>query len=84
MTPLNKPIRRRSEELIRDGSKYRRVIVSVYPGGYIGLRMEKCRTEETISIKAAYEMAVRSRVAREKEEKRKAKGDKYTVRRGRL
>lgn len=76
MTPLKKPIRRRSEEYIRDGSKMRRLIVVVYPSGFIGLRPEGTRREETITIKAAWEKAVAMRVVREqreRDEKRAAK-----------
>jgi hypothetical protein len=60
MTPLKKIVRRRSEEYIRNRSQFRRLIVTIYPGGYIGIRLEKCRTEETITIKAVWERAVAS------------------------
>ena len=82
MTPLRKPVRRRSEELVRDRSKYRRVVVTLYPAGFIGLRLEKCRHEETLSIRGAYETAVQTRVMRAKAEGRK--GKPYRVRRSRL
>jgi hypothetical protein len=55
MTPLKKSVTRRSEELYRDRSIYRRIVVTLYPSGFIGLRLEKCRHEETLSIRAAYE-----------------------------
>jgi hypothetical protein len=64
MTPLKRTIDRRSEELYRDCSKYRRIVVTLYPAGYTGLRLEKCRHEETLSIRAAYETAVQTRVMR--------------------
>ena len=82
MTPLRKPVRRRSEELYRDRSKYRRIVVTLYPAGFIGLRLEKCRQEETLSIRAAYENAVQTRVMRKQAEGRK--GKPHRVRRGRL
>lgn len=79
MTPLKKTVTRRSEELIRDRSKFRRLIVSIYPSGYIGIRPEKCRTEETITIKAVWEQAVKSRVAMEAKAKLQKKADKAGV-----
>lgn len=82
MTPLKSRVTRRSEELIRDRSKYRRIIVSLHPGGFIGLRLEKCRKEETISIRAAYECAVQSRVRFERAQK--AKGKKFLAHRGKV
>jgi hypothetical protein len=60
MTPLRKAVTRRSEELMRDRSKYRRIVVTLYPAGFIGLRLEKCRRQETLSIRGAYETAVQS------------------------
>ena len=57
---------RRSEELYRDRSQYGRIIVTLYPAGFIGLRLEKCRREETLSMRAAYEIAVQTRVMRER------------------
>jgi hypothetical protein len=82
MTPLKKAVRRRSEELMGDRSKYRRIVVTLYPAGFIGLRLEKCRREETLSIRGAYETAVQTRVMRERAERRKGKPS--LVKRGRL
>jgi hypothetical protein len=48
-----------------DRSKYRRIVVTLYPAGFIGLRLEKCRREETLSIRGAYETAVHTRVMHE-------------------
>jgi hypothetical protein len=73
MTPLKKAVTRRSEELMRDRSKFRRIVVTLHPTGFIGLRLEKCRREETLSLRAAYETAVQTRVMRERTERRKGK-----------
>ena len=73
MTPLKTAVTRRSEELYRDGSKFRRIVVTLYPAGFIGLRLEKCRHQETLSIRAAYETAVQTRVMRKQSERRKGK-----------
>lgn len=81
-TALNKKVTRRSNELKRDRSKLRRIIVTIYPAGYVGLRLEKCRTEETMSLSALYDMAIKSRVAKEKAEK--TKGKKFLAKRGKV
>jgi hypothetical protein len=73
MTPLKRAVRRRSEELYRDRSTFRRIVVILYPASFIGLRLEKCRREETLSIRAAYETAVLTRVMRKQAEGRKGK-----------
>lgn len=45
MRLLKKAVTRRSDELMRDRSKYRRIVVTLYPAGFIGLRLERCRRE---------------------------------------
>ena len=82
MTPLKKAVTRRSEELMRDRSKFRRIIVTLYPAGFIGLRLEKCRRQETLSMRGAYEAAVQTRVTRERAERQK--GKTCLMERGRL
>jgi hypothetical protein len=82
MTPLKKAVTRRSDEHMRDRSKFRRIVVTLHPAGYIGLRLEKCRREETLSIRAAYETAVQTRVMRERADRRK--GKPCLVKRGRF
>ena len=81
MTPHKRAVTRRSEQVYRDRSKDRRIVVTLYPAGYIGLRLEKCRHEETLSIRAAYETAVQPRVMRKQAERRKNKP--YLVNRSR-
>ncbi len=72
-TQLTKPVKRKSNEVRRDRGKYRAIIITIYPAGFIGLRLEGTRTEETIPIEAAYERAVKMRLAFEKTEKEKAR-----------
>ena len=79
MTPLTKPVRRKTNEYRRDRSKLRAIIVSIYPAGYMGLRLEGTQREETIPIQAAYERAVKMRLAAEDQEKLKRKADKAGV-----
>jgi hypothetical protein len=73
MTPLRKAVTRRSEELMRARSKFRRIVVTLYPAGFIGLRLEKCRREETLSLRGPYETAVQTHVMRQQAERRKGK-----------
>jgi hypothetical protein len=82
MTPLKKAVTRRSEERMRDRSKLRRIVLMLYPARFIGLRLEKCRREETLPMRAAFETAVQTRVMRELAERRK--GKKCLAKRGRL
>jgi hypothetical protein len=74
MTPLSRKVTRRSEETYRDRSKRRRIVVTLYPTGIIGLRLERTRQEETLPLIHAYETAVRARVAFERAQKAKKKG----------
>lgn len=71
MTSLTKPITRRTENKIQQ----RPIVVTLYPGGTIGLRLLKTRHEEILTVEAAYSLAVKQRIARERAEKkaRKAK-----------
>jgi hypothetical protein len=74
MTPLTRKVTRRSSETYRDRSKLRRIVITLYPAGVIGLRLEKTRQEETLPLHLAYETAVRARVAFERAQKAKRKG----------
>jgi len=70
-TPLHKSIKRRSNELRRERGELRAIIVTLYPAGYIGLRLHGTRREETIPIEAVYERAVKMRLAMEQPERGK-------------
>ena len=83
-TTAHKPVRRRLLQQIRDKSKYRNPIVTIYPGGYIGIRLQGCRREETYPVESIYERAIRARLAVEKMEKAKDKKRPYYAKRGRL
>lgn len=80
-TRLTKPVRRLSEEYRRDRSKMRRVVITIYPSGYIGLRLEKTRREETLPILAAYDTAVKMRVADERATRERLRKEKRRGRR---
>lgn len=76
VTHLSKPVKRRTNEVRRDRSKIRAIIIAIYPAGYLGLRLQGTRREETIPIQFVFERAVKMRLASEqleKARKRKAK-----------
>ena len=74
MTPLTRKVVRRSAETYRDRSRMRRIVITLYPSGVIGLRLERTRQEELLPLQTAYETAVRARVAFERARKSKRKG----------
>lgn len=67
MTDLKKSVFRRTIGLHRG----RRIMVSLCPGDLLGLRQERCRRTEYVSLAACYDMAVKARVAAERNAKRK-------------
>lgn len=67
MTELKRPVRRRTIGLHRG----RRIMVSLEPGDLIGLRQERCRQTEYMSIAAIYDFAVKARVLAERAAKKK-------------
>lgn len=69
MTDLKKPVFRRTIGLHRG----RRIMVSLEPGDILGLRQERCRQTEYVSIAAIYDYAVKARVLAERNAKRKGK-----------
>lgn len=79
-TTLNKPVKRRTADKLRNGGKPRRLVITLYPGdivgGIIGLREEGRRQEEFVTIEGAYQYAIRNRLSRERMEKAKAKKEK--------
>lgn len=72
-TFLTKPVKRKSTSLTRDAGKMRAIIVTLYPGNYVGLRPEGTRREETITLGAMYDVAIKMRVSAARAEKAKAK-----------
>jgi len=78
-TTLNKPVKRRTNEIRRDRSKYRNIIVTLYPAGHIGLRLEGTRSEETIPMQAVFERAVKMRIAQQETDKLRKKAEKAGV-----
>lgn len=81
-TTLTKPVKRRTNDgtTIRDRSKWRKLVVTLYPSGTIGLRLEGTRTEEVLPLDAVYSLAVKARVMRTKMEKVRS----FKAKRGRL
>lgn len=69
-TALTKKVTRRTATTVRDGSKRRPLVVTIYPSGFFGLRLAKCRREETIDFESVYSIAVKQRVAFERAQKK--------------
>ena len=72
-TQLKKPVCRRTENTIRDGSKRRRMVVTLYPNSTIGIRPERTRREELIPLETVWWHALKARVTSEREAKKKAR-----------
>ena len=72
-TKLSKSVSRVSNEVVRDGSKYRNLVVTIYPSGMIGIRPQGTRREEQYPMDAVYHIALKARVAAERHAKKKAK-----------
>lgn len=70
---FTRPVRRRVEDTIRSGGKQRRVVVTVYPSGTLGLRLERTRREEQVLASTVYAMAVRLRIVSERAAKKKTR-----------
>jgi hypothetical protein len=65
-------VSRKTTALVRDRGA-RRIVVTLYPDGIIGLRAERTRREEVIDASWAWYEAVKARVYAAKVAKRKAK-----------
>lgn len=69
MTDLKRAVRRRTIGLHRG----RRIMVSLEPGDLLGLRQERCHRTEFITLAACYDMAVKARVASERQANKRRK-----------
>lgn len=72
-TKLTRPVRRKTAQTVRDTGKQRRIVVTLYPGGTIGLRLERTRREEVITVEAVYWNALTARMASEHKQRRNKK-----------
>jgi hypothetical protein len=70
-TKLSRPVRRTTEVIVE---RRRRLVVSLYPHGTIGVRASGLRTEYELPLDAVYALAVKAEVARRKVEKAAARG----------
>lgn len=70
MTPLSKPVRRRTLLPHRRG---KRVVVSLLPGDLLSFRDERSRREWYLPIGHAYDVAVKAFVAAQRAQRRKAR-----------
>jgi hypothetical protein len=55
------------------------LVVTLYPAGYMGLRLEGTRREETLPIEVAWERAVKMRLAAEATDRLKKRAAKAGV-----
>ncbi len=72
-TKLTKPVKRLSASIVRDAGKIRNLVITLYPNDTIGLRPEKTRREEIVTLGSVYALAVRQRAMKEHAEKLAAK-----------
>uniref|UniRef100_UPI0039F680B9 hypothetical protein n=1 Tax=Sulfuriferula sp. GW6 TaxID=3345112 RepID=UPI0039F680B9 len=68
-TKATRPVSRETSAFVRDRGM--RPLIATLHGSMLILRGKGLRREETIDIRACYDMAVKQRVARERAEKRK-------------
>lgn len=78
MTRLQKAVRR-TTDVGRET-----LVVSLYPGGVLGLRRLRTRREYTISLQTCYTLAILQEQDRLKAERAKAKGRTFRANRGLL
>ena len=78
-TTLHKPIKRKTHERRYERGKSRAIIVTLYPAGFMGLRLEGTRREETLPIEVAWERAVKMRLAAEATDRLKKRAAKAGV-----
>ena len=62
MTPLSKPVSRLTYVTVRDGGVDKRLVVTIYPSGDVGLRPLGTQREERYPMAAIYSLAVKARV----------------------
>lgn len=68
MTPLEKPVSRRTLQAI--DYRRRRLVVTLYPCGTIGLREERTRKVYELPLAHVYSMAVQAEVLRKRAERK--------------
>lgn len=76
MRDIRKAIPRRVADMVRDGGRLRRLVITVYPNGAIGLRPERTRREEIVSAGGIWQRAVKDRVMAERAAKIKARKER--------
>lgn len=74
MTPLTKPVTRRTELDPKLGGKERgQVSVTLYPDGTIGFRKLKRREEVKLTLSGVYSLALKAQAAADRAAKKKLK-----------
>ena len=72
MTPLSRPVTRRAL-VTKDAGK--RIVVTLYPGDTIGMRVERGRKQFTASLQQVYRAMAQWHVERTRIAKQKARKD---------
>lgn len=74
MTPINRPLKRESAALVHSQGRRRKVVVELMPPGQlVGFRLHGTRRTYWLPIEWCWREAVRSELARQKAERKKAK-----------
>ena len=73
MTDLSKPVRRVARGVVQTHGLRPDVVVTLYPGGVLGIRELKRRKEWTIPLEAVLTLAIRKEADRVRLEKKAAK-----------
>lgn len=68
-----KIVRKVDMSMVRDRGKLKALVATIYPNGTLGLRPEKTRREEVITLESCYGLAIKQRAARERAAKLEAK-----------
>ena len=72
MTNLNKPVKRVSKSRVQQ----RPIVVTLYPGGFLGLRLKGRRREYQLGLDDLYWQAAKAEVRKKAREKAKKKAKK--------
>lgn len=79
MTPSDKPVTRVTSAFVRDGGTMRAVVATIH-GSMLILRAKGMRSREYVDLSAAYQGAVKHRVATERAEKKALRAAKRKTR----
>jgi len=76
MTTLHKPVKRSVQLIPKGGGSRLEVVVTLYPGGVIGLRDKGRRKEYTLPLSTVYYLAAEAEARRIMAERKAARKEK--------